>query len=179
MKKLYIIPFLLLFCAINGFTQNLRFSYQVINPTPTTSKLIVYVQKIGTGTEQIMSFSFGFYYKSTEATVQGYAQGASDAQMTGAELNAFDGSYATALGWLPDFNGSIEIVPVSPPGLPPGYDRICHGGLGDGNFVGSAIGTTPVPIVALTLLNNMAPPSPAYLDSAYQANTATNPPYRY
>jgi hypothetical protein len=178
MKKLYIIPFLLLGCAINGFAQNLRFSYQVINPTDTTSKLIISVHRSVAGTENIRSFNFGFYYKSSEATVIGYLPGATDPEMNGAELNCFDGSYAAALGWTPFFNGSIEAV-SSPPGLPSGYDRICHGALLDNLGVGSNIGTTPVQIVSLTLRHNLIPLSEAVMDSAYQANSVTNPPYTY
>src|SRR3990170_5527568 len=114
MKKLYYLIFLA-FCASNLNSQNIRFSYQVTNTVAGQSKLIVYAQTTS-GTENVATFNFGFYYKSSEATVQGYAANATDTQMAGSELNAFDGSYATSLGWNVDLNGSIEAIATPPPG---------------------------------------------------------------
>lgn len=168
MNKIYIF-LVFVFCVGTISAQNIRFSYQVVNPVPSQSKLIVYVQKIGGGTENITSFNFGFYYKSTEATLQGYPAGALDGSITAGETATFlDMSYATSLGWLAAYNsGSIVEVLTPPPGLPSTYNRRVNLAINDDNFVGSSIGATPVPIVSI-ILDNSVGGGANDMDSVYQ-----------
>lgn len=179
MRFITLSAFVLVFSQ--AFGQNLRFSYQVVNPVngdATQSKLIVKISKIGTGTENIVAFNWGFYYKSSEATVEGFAAGATVTNMTTTQYNTcIDQSYAVSLGWLPEGTGSI-ISTTSPPGLPSGYDRLFIGSLIDGNNVGTNISSTPTNIIAL-LLDNTVGSGGVEQDSAYMAATDVQSAWAY
>jgi hypothetical protein len=183
MQKFTLCVFLL-----SGFlslqAQNIRFSYKVTNPTPTQSLLTVYVENIGVGTENVSSFQYGFYYQSSEATVQGYAPNATDNSMSASELNnCVDFSLAESLGWEPDGTGAILAV-TPPAGLPSGYNRLFVGSLIDANATpecdpaGTEVGSTPIPIIAL-LLDNSVGSGIAVEDSAYMSGTDSQGTWEY
>lgn len=180
--KNYTFFILSILCASNCFAQDLRFSYRVTNPDVANnqSKLIVYVSKASGGTEDIAAFNFGFYYKSSEATVQGYGAGATDTGMSGSELAAcVDVSYALSAGWgFPlAASGSIEAV-TAPPGLPSGYDRRVNISVYDDDLEGANVGTTPVAFAAVTLDNTVGG-APISTDSAYMDGTDIHSPIKY
>lgn len=177
--------FILFFvCFFSAFAQNIRFSYQVVRPYQgdmTKSGLVVYAQKINGGTENVSGFNYGFYYKSSEATVEGFAAGAgaTSVTLTASQLAiAVDQSIASGIGW--NFDGTGAIVPItSPPnGLPSGYNRLFIGSIVDGNGVGEDLGSTPVAIVAL-ILDNAVGGAPVSTDSAYMGGTDTNGAWAY
>jgi hypothetical protein len=171
----------LVFLAWN-FTsaQNIRFSYSVSNPDGPNnqSKLQVKMHNIG-APEFIAGFNYGFYYKSSEATIQGLAAGYSGT-LTPAQLAiCIDASGASAQGWTPNITGAVTIIAVPPAGLPSGYDRLFIGSIIDDNSTGTEVmGTTPLPMIAL-ILNNSIGTDPINQDSAYQGASDTNPAWVY
>ena len=180
MRKIYL---LLIALSIGGLTfgQNLRFSYSVSNPDPANnqSKLTVYVQKSGSGTENISGLNYGFYFKNSEATVWGQAAGFLSNNMTAAQLaQCVVTTPAANLGWAPDITGAVTAVATPPPGVPSGYDRLFTGALVDGNGAGTDVGTTKIPIIEL-ILDNSVGGAPISTDSAYQAGSDTNPAWEY
>lgn len=180
MRKIY---FLLIAMSIGTFAigQNLRFSYSVSNPDPANnqSKLTVFVQKVGGGSENFSGFNYGFYYKSSEATLQGLAPGFTSNNMTPAQLAlCVNNTPAVDLGWAPDMTGSVVVVSVPPAGVPAGYDRLFTGAMVDGNGVGTDVTSAKIPIIALTLDNTVGG-APIASDSAYLGASDTNPAWAY
>lgn len=179
MKNILLFLFLILTWGYtNG--QNIRFSYSVANPDGPNaqSKLTVKMHNIG-APENIAGFNYGFYYKSSEATIQGLAGGYSGT-LTPAQLNVcIDATGAVAQGWSPNLTGAVSIVAVPPAGVPSGYDRLFIGSISDDNLSGTqVIGTTKIPMIALTL-NNTIGGDPIAQDSAFQGASDTNSSWVY
>ncbi len=167
--KTYIIT-LFLFISIHQLNcQNLIWDYTVAN-NGTTSTLTVRAKKINSGSENVLSFNYGFYYKSAETTVFGIPPGGTNAFFSTSLLNgAIDGTLA---GWSPEMTGAVLASSNVP-----GYDRLFIGSITDGNFTGSDISTVPIPILTLKFDNTTG--NPSFGDFIYMGGSDTNPAWKY
>ena len=80
MKNLLTLLIFLLPVVVSG--QDIRFSFDVINNNGGSADVRIFMEKSGSGSENVASYTVVFYYDNTETT-----------------LNAWDFSPTTALGW--------------------------------------------------------------------------------
>lgn len=167
--KTYIITLFFIISIYQLNSQNLIWDYTVAN-NGTTSTLTVRAKKINSGTENVLSFNYGFYYKSAETTVFGIPPGGTNSFFSTGLLNgAINGTLA---GWSPEMTGAV----VASSNVP-GYDRLFIGSITDGNFMGSDISTVPIPILTLKFDNTTG--NPSFGDFIYMGGSDTNPAWKY
>jgi hypothetical protein len=147
MKILNIILLFFSICILS-IGQNIEFKYT--NSTiGNISTLTVSAYNSTSGTENLTSFNYGFYFKSAETIIFGITPGATVPNFNATQLsNAVDGSLA---GWSFDGTGAIITANLTTEGNT--YDRLFIGSITDGNFNGSNIGSTPVDILTLKFDN--------------------------